>query len=69
MHQVIELIYLIQTKETVRDSAILIKGFVNYHEMTCLDDECSLKIYKRHHLNKPMGFAIQGSRNAESANG
>jgi hypothetical protein len=50
--QVVELVHLIQTKETNRESAILIKGFVNYHEMTCVDEECSLKQYKKHFLNK-----------------
>jgi len=43
---------LIETKENNRESAILIKGFVNYHEMTCVDDDCSLKQYKKFHLSK-----------------
>lgn len=36
----------------MRDSAILISGFINYHEITCLDEDCPLKVYKRHHMNK-----------------
>ena len=52
LKQVIHLIKLIQTKEVNRESAILLKGFVNFHEMTCVDDECSLKVYKKYHMNK-----------------
>jgi len=59
---VIEIIHLIQTKETQRDSAILLSGYINYHEMTCLDDDCPLKVYKRHHMNKHIGRDTTNSR-------
>jgi hypothetical protein len=52
LRQVIHLIKLIQSKEVNRESAILLKGFVNFHEMTCADEECSLKVYKKFHMNK-----------------
>lgn len=60
LSQVIELIHLIQTKEINRESAILIKGFVNYHEMTCTEEDCALKTYKKHHLNKGINSMMGG---------
>eukprot|EP00347_Sterkiella_histriomuscorum_P005463 403356519 len=47
LQQFNQLIYLIETKDTIRESSILIKGFVNYHEMSCVDDDCSLKQYQK----------------------
>ena len=41
--QFIKLIQLISSKDESRNSAILIKGYVNFHEMTCTDELCPLK--------------------------
>lgn len=45
MYQFVQLLHLIETKDSSRESAILIKGYVNYHEMSCSDDNCSLKTF------------------------
>jgi hypothetical protein len=38
-----ELLQLILTKDIKRESAILIKGYVNYYETTCTEELCPLK--------------------------
>lgn len=43
LNQFIEIISLIESKDSKRESAILIKGYINYHEMSCTDEDCSLK--------------------------
>jgi len=37
---------LVQTKDTDRHSAIILKGYIYHHEDQCSNPECTLKTYK-----------------------
>jgi len=47
LNQINQIITLIKTRETDRESSVLIKGYVDHHEHTCIEGQCALKAYKR----------------------
>lgn len=40
-------IYIIETKEMLRQSAIILKGYVNHHSEVCPAETSPIKAYKR----------------------
>jgi len=40
-------IYIIETKEMLRQSAIILKGYVNHHSEVCPVETCPIKAFKR----------------------
>ena len=40
-------IYIIETKEVMRQSSIILKGYVNHHSEVCPVDTCPIKAFKR----------------------
>jgi hypothetical protein len=38
-------IYLVETKEITRQSAIILKGYINHHSTVCPYETCPIKAY------------------------
>jgi hypothetical protein len=40
-------IYILETKETIRSSSIILKGYLNHHVQVCPYDTCPVKAYQK----------------------
>jgi len=47
-------IYIIETKEVTRQSAIILKGYINHHTEVCPFDTCPIKAYKKMMLREKL---------------
>ena len=47
-------IYILETKETIRSSSIILKGYVNHHTEVCPFDTCPIKAFKKMMLKDKM---------------
>lgn len=44
--------HIIETKETDRYSAIILKGYINHHSEVCPMDNCPIKAFKKQMLRE-----------------
>ena len=45
LQQILFYLHIVQTKETKRESSILLKGYIALHSETCPMDNCPLRKY------------------------
>ena len=56
--------YIIETKESERYSAIILKGYINHHTEICPFDHCPIKAFKRQILKEKMNVENERKKKA-----
>ena len=59
-------IYIIETKEMIRQSAIILKGYVNQHSEVCPYDTCPIKAFKRMMLKERLSTDSQRKKKIQN---
>lgn len=58
--------YIIDTREMIRQSGIILKGYVNHHTTVCPYDTCPIKAFKRLMMKEKLTTMIERKKWASS---
>jgi hypothetical protein len=59
--------HIVDTRDSNRSSAIILKGFINHHANVCPNDACPIKAYKKLMMKEKLTAENERKRKASLA--